>query len=1825
MITKRYQIIRPLGEGGMGEVFLVEDLWENARQVALKKLRRGVLSEATREFFVREFTALKQLRHPNLSSVYDFGYTPQGDPFFTSEYCMGEDLITGTAQMGFSEKLERAVEICRALAYIHARGYIHADLKPENILVLPGTRTENASIKLLDFGLARHIDDQARHRLSGTLAYLAPEAMKGRPFDVRSDLYALGVAFYQLFSRQSPYGDIDPQLLVEMKLNVNPAPPTEKDGTLPVAMDGILLRLLERDPDDRFQSPDEIVKAINQGLGYQFEIETDETARDYVRSGRFVGRAAEQTQLKKALQRVLKGAGGRLILVGGESGVGKTRLLEELKIQAQLEGVRTFAGAAYEKITQPFQCFLDILRIMVLSAQQTTSANRSLSNKYDTVLSKILPSLFEGKPQPGTPSSPSANEKELLLESLAAFVMEVCAEHPTLILIQDIHWADGLSLQLLERVARSLQSQRLILGVSYRSDEVKDSALEAALPVLSGLESCDSILLRPLSQQEVGDLVNSMMGTERAPASLVQRIVNETKGNPFFIQEVIWTWMEEKIISPRSGAWNPEPAELDSLRVPQTMADAFLRRIRSLSKSERDLLQILALFIKPVPLAALSYVLGNHSSQVEVELERLVERAILARLDAVEGPHYFFQHAQMKQTLEVEVTGTFAQSLHSKIAQFFEEESSTGASDHSETLAYHFGAARNEEKARFYSIRAGDKLRHLFSYADAIGSYGIAEKFTTESDLRLFEIREKIAFCNYQLGEVDEAEQIYRSLVDEGKQYLSPGRSAKLLLRLGMLAEIRGDYVGAIELFNSGLELIQSLPEPMTRAEILSRIGWQHQHLSNFRIALDYVNRALREVEHLENFFGLGDIFNSQFAIYFCLGEYNKAIEAGHRAIAVFMRFGWMTGIAGVTANLGALYEDYLHDYKKALDYQRRSLQLREKIFNHRGMKQSYINLSSIHSKLGEYTTSLEYVDLAEKLNRIVPEKFVEMLVWLNRGENWTHLGEFEKALEALDKALGLANGTHNEQAKISILNRLTECYEKLGIWEQAQAYADSAVDLSVKTGSKLEELIGWINRTKVKIGQEEWPDAQSSVLQSITLARQLNHHDWLLQALLLSKRKELSISSPDQSRVKADELSSLVEETQNPLLKAQFHLVRGRLALAEADSFQHSGAEDLHQALRYAELTQEADLLAETRYSLGLWYQAQGDPHSADVQVQHARSILTGIAEHLPETLRKKYLEKKQRALILGSLEPSPPKDTPEDKNQAMGIEKFANPPLNRQNYSVTLFQISKIVNSILNQNDLLERVMDLVLEAIRVERGLILLVDEVSGELEVKAARNISKATLDDATAISKTVLEEVMHGGRPLISVNAHDDQRLRDRHSIVDFGIGMVLCIPLKVKEKIIGAVYIDNPVATLPFNEEDVNFLLSFTNLFAIAIENSRLYEKLSQENIYLRQEVRGKYAYENIVGRSPKMMDLFRRLDSVVNSSANVLVSGESGTGKELIARAVHYNGTRKEKRFIAIDCGAIPENLIESELFGYKRGAFTGAIFDKKGLFEEADGGTIFLDEITNTSRALQAKLLRVIQEREIRRVGDSQDRKVDVRIIAATNRDLKQMVQQGEFREDLFYRLNVLTLNVPPLREHKEDIPLLVNHLLKELERQNPAMRHTISRDALQVLMGYPFPGNVRELENLVESAFYMAQESEIQGGDFPSEISVKKGNLIPPKATVPSVLKESSPLIALPLQKERRFEETEQAMRLFQLMKQDKVSFWKAVKEPFMNREISKELVREVIKIGLQESRGRYKDLLGSFSLQDTEYTVFMNFLKKHSCQVDYKPYRQRISPT
>ena len=267
--------------------------------------------------------------------------------------------------------------------------------------------------------------------------------------------------------------------------------------------------------------------------------------------------------------------------------------------------------------------------------------------------------------------------------------------------------------------------------------------------------------------------------------------------------------------------------------------------------------------------------------------------------------------------------------------------------------------------------------------------------------------------------------------------------------------------------------------------------------------------------------------------------------------------------------------------------------------------------------------------------------------------------------------------------------------------------------------------------------------------------------------------------------------------------------------------------------------------------------------------------------------------------------------------------------------------------------------------------------------------------------------------------------------------------------------------------------------------------------ELVDENVYLKRELQERYRFGNIVGRGPKMRVVFGLIDRVARTSSTVLIHGESGTGKELVARAIHYAGPRAERRFLSINCGALPETLLESELFGHEKGAFTGAVREKKGLFQEAGGGTLFLDEIGEMTAAMQVKLLRALQERVVRKVGGNEEEPVDARIIAATNQNLEERIQRGSFREDLYYRINVIPIPLPALRERREDIPALVDFFLAKYSREMEVPMRRISVEAMRLLEGYDWPGNVRELENLIERAVALSPSEVVTAQDLPPQV--------------------------------------------------------------------------------------------------------------------------------
>jgi transcriptional regulator with PAS, ATPase and Fis domain len=347
-----------------------------------------------------------------------------------------------------------------------------------------------------------------------------------------------------------------------------------------------------------------------------------------------------------------------------------------------------------------------------------------------------------------------------------------------------------------------------------------------------------------------------------------------------------------------------------------------------------------------------------------------------------------------------------------------------------------------------------------------------------------------------------------------------------------------------------------------------------------------------------------------------------------------------------------------------------------------------------------------------------------------------------------------------------------------------------------------------------------------------------------------------------------------------------------------------------------------------------------------------------------------------------------------------------------------------------------------------------------------------------------------------------------------------------------------------------------------------------------------------------LIGTSGVMTALQQEVERIARSDAKVLITGESGVGKEIVAHAIHAGGPRLSMPFAPVNCAGLPETLLESELFGHVKGSFTGAYRDKPGKLETAHMGTVFLDEVGEMTLRMQGLLLRFLETGELQKVGaDGGGRHVNVRVIAATNRNLREMISQGSFREDLFYRLNVIHIAVPPLRDRREDIPALVENFISHFTKVNPSPITGVSPDTMKALVDYGWPGNVRELENVIERLVVTVQRERIEIDDLPTDIRVPDPVTFRPK-------------------KERR---RTVADDLYKRLIEQRESFWSTVYPLFMDREITRANVREVVRRGLEEARGNYKIVARLFNLEPREYKRFLNFLRKHDCQIPFKEYR------
>ncbi len=438
------------------------------------------------------------------------------------------------------------------------------------------------------------------------------------------------------------------------------------------------------------------------------------------------------------------------------------------------------------------------------------------------------------------------------------------------------------------------------------------------------------------------------------------------------------------------------------------------------------------------------------------------------------------------------------------------------------------------------------------------------------------------------------------------------------------------------------------------------------------------------------------------------------------------------------------------------------------------------------------------------------------------------------------------------------------------------------------------------------------------------------------------------------------------------------------------------------------------------------------------------------------------------------------------------------------RKNRELTaILEVSKVLTTSFNLDKNLSSVMSTLGSLLEMQRGCVFLLDRSSGELRIVAAHGLAKHNIERGKyRIGEGIVGRVLEKKTPMVIPNIGKEPLFLNRTGSRPEKDGIsFLCVPIQFKNEVLGVLSVDRIYSKeLGGVDDDLRVLEIVSSLIAQFVKLWESYEKVEKEKENLKRELKGKYRIENIIGQSDRMQEVFEAVHRVAPSKATVLLRGESGTGKELVAKAIHYMSPRSKGPFVKFNCASIPEGLLESELFGHEKGAFTGAVSSRKGKFELAHKGTIFLDEIGDLPTTLQPKILRVLQEREFERVGSEKTIKVDVRIITATSRNLEHLVSQGKFREDLYYRLNVIPLFLPPLRERGEDIPILIDYFLEKFNRENNRSV-VFDKNALRIFLNYNWPGNVRELENTIERLVIMSASDRITAADLPVSLSIRR----------------------------------------------------------------------------------------------------------------------------
>ncbi len=1696
----RYTVLDRLGSGGAGTVYTVQETAGGAaggRRLALKAL----FSEPGRdvelvETMKQEFRVLATLRHPQLARVYDFGRIPSGSElpgsdgrpgfFFTRDLVDGKDLLSFGRGLSPARICRLVQHTARALDLLHRAGMVHGDLKPANVIVSPDGQPH-----LIDFGLVRWEGKDST--ASGTAAYLAPESLRGEIVDRRVDLYALGITLYQLLAGQLPLPGASLHRVLNWHLEGPPlevAPdPFMPEGLSP-RVNAVLARLCHRERDRRFPSAVEAALALGELAelaGARPKLDTGEG--EYVPPAPGDNLAGLVTELEQVVsERLLQGEPGpALVLVQGDPGCGKSTLITEVGWRCQLAGVETLRGEIQPADPRALGVWGDLL------AQAAGVSGGS------------VPALEQARGEEG--------DRYGVFQQICDHLAEAARAAPLLILLDDAHDADEETRGLLRFLRHALPPDARVLILAAAGP---DAGLAGDLG-----GGTTPLTISALGLQDVGRMVADASG--RQDEELGRRIHAHTGGNPRFVQEVLRRLTEH--------GWPASP-DLRSLAPPDSLEQMYRARWEALDLQAQEVLQVLAVLGRPAGGGVLLEVVLEAAGEGEAALVGLP-------LERLEQDEWLQQNAdglfQFSRGLVGRLVSGWTDqrrraSLHRAAAEVLDRQ---GEQDPVERARHAVGAGEVELAAGALPAALA-QLRGLGSYRAGIQLCQDTIEVLPRDHAGLPALFAQLGRLQRAAGDLEPA----LATLDRACGLLQGDELIRCTVDLAAVHREAGRGERAVEVLRRALE---REPPPRQRVACLAELAAAQMALDEHEAVVstagtvrDLLARhgdAARPADPAAVALLIGNLAWS-------LGFLHRYDEAG-AALTEALEAARASGTPRAEASILNMMAVVAFRRGKYSEIEGLSLDALERARDARDVDRGAtirFNLGVFLLQRGEYAACLPHLEQSLRLFEAMGAHKSVATALCNHGYLQLKLGLIQQARDTLKRAVSQTRevGRRSGEALATLLLALVDA--RRGEADLARRGLADARAIYLEVGQVREGADSLLDLAEVELAEGKPGRADRAIQRAAAEVELEQVPD--LHARVLVLRARVAALDPDAGQ-RQGELTSglerafeLAEELGSPDLTWECHAATMELsdALGQVDRAEEHAA-------RAADIQRRMAAGLPSEIQAAFWQDRRRHRIRERLTASHPA---VDEREDAPPRRRAAPAEGTDMGLaetvVEGHQRLHPPAAAGSDP-VAPGEQAPTSRRVEERFYR--LLEIYRQINSELDPERLLGLVMDTAVELTGAERGFLLL-GSGPDDIKIEVARNL--VLEGEEGAYSRSIAERVMRKGQPVITVSARNDPRFKEYLSVHQLQLESVLCIPIHARDRVAGVLYMESRFQSGRFTPEDQRLLMAFGDQVAIALTNARLMQDnirkaqeleranaeiealaeergrlLDQRTMQLaqvrkdlaetRRKLESKRGMFGMVGVSEPMAKLFHLVERVARTDVPVLVEGESGTGKEMVARAIHDSSPRGKRRLVSVNCAAIPEGLLESELFGHVRGAFTGADRERKGLFQAADGGSLFLDEIGDMPPRMQVDLLRALQEKTIRPVGAQRDLQVDVRVVAASNKSLAGLVKQGKFREDLYYRLNVVCLQLPPLRERADDILLLTDHFLDRIAAQMKTEKRRITRAASRRLMAYHWPGNVRQLEHTLMNAAVLADGDLLDAEDLNLEAPPSAAEAPPP----------------------------------------------------------------------------------------------------------------------